>query len=92
MIEGLRTLVDVGGDRPQDAHEISKLCVVSEDDPEMAAHEQVVPSWACRVSWKEKCPAPKVSRATAEASRLKPLGRSFVVRANFVGEKKAKKG
>ena len=31
MIEGLRGLVDVGGDRPQDAHEISKLRVLSED-------------------------------------------------------------
>ena len=34
MIEGLRALVDVGGDRPQDAHEISKLRVLSEDDKE----------------------------------------------------------
>jgi hypothetical protein len=31
MIEGLRALVDVGGDTPQDAHEISKLRVLSED-------------------------------------------------------------
>ena len=38
----------------------------------MAVHEQVVPSWACRVSWKELCPTPKVSRATAQASRLSP--------------------
>ena len=34
MMEGLRALVDVGGDRPQDAHEISKLRVLSEDDKE----------------------------------------------------------
>ena len=34
VIEGLRALVDVGGDRPQDAHEISKLRVLSEDDKE----------------------------------------------------------
>jgi len=31
MIEVLQALVDVGGDRPQDAHELSKLCVLSED-------------------------------------------------------------
>jgi len=31
MIEVLRALVDVGGDRLQNAHEISKLCVLSED-------------------------------------------------------------
>jgi len=34
MIEDLRALVDVGGDRPQDAHEINKLRVLSEDDKE----------------------------------------------------------
>ena len=34
MIEGLRAVVDVGGDRLQDAHEISKLRVLSEDDKE----------------------------------------------------------
>ena len=32
MIEGLRALVDVGGDRPQGAHELSKLRVLSEDE------------------------------------------------------------
>ena len=93
MIEVLRALVDV----PQDAHELSKLLCVQRGWQTvcLAAHVQLVTSWACRVSWKELCPTPKVlhvcRRATAVTSRLS-LGSQaifmFVVRANFVGQKK----
>jgi len=31
VVSSLQPLVDVGGDRPQDANELSKLCVLSKD-------------------------------------------------------------
>jgi len=93
MIEVLRAQVDV----PQDAHELSKLLCVQRGWQTvcLAAHVKLVTAWACHVSWKELCPTPKVlyvcRRATAVTSRLS-LGSQailmFVVRANFVGQKK----
>ena len=63
----------------------------------MAAHEQVVPSWACRAFLGMSCVlervVPHTKGFTGNSGNFppQPLGRSFVVRANFVGQKKAKK-